>query len=1025
MNLSSLAIKRVVGTLVITVLFCGLGLFFLRGQSIDMLPRIIYPQIMVRVTYEGASPEEIETNVTRRVESAVASAEDAIRVVSTVREGVSMTNVFFDYRKNMEEALNDVRSRMDRVSSLPDDADRPVVGKADPSQMPVLEVGFSSEQRGEIEMNRWADRELSELFTGVPGLASTTVSGGKFREIKVIFDPQALERYELSVEQIIQRLAAENVDLPGGYITVGDREYTVRLSARYRALADIEKVIIVTREGVPIRLQQVAQVLDTSSDQRVMVRIDRVPSVLLSFIKQPNANTVEVCAAIKQKITEFEANGIIPPDVKVNVVNDQSYYIANSINSVSQSLLYGAILTTIVVFLFLGSYIRTFIVALAMPVSLLVTFFFMAMFKININMFSLGGLVLGVGMLLDNSIVMLENITRHQHLKHEAIETAAEEASAEIGSAVAASTLTNLASVLPFIMVSGIAVLLFRDLIITISVAIVASLCTALTVVPSLTARLAKYSRRHRRESFSARLTDKLTVVYLRLLRPTLHFRWLVIAVLLAAGVLTYFTYRASGSEFLPQIDDGRINIFVRLPQGTALHVTDELARYLETAIPEQDPDVQTLYASVGGAWFGGGIAQNSNQVRINIQLAGKEQRRGSTAESINKIRMLTRPYEEAGADVRVTRARLRGLRIGSTEEAVEVKIFGPEISRLNDYALEIMRRLGEIPGMTNLNISLDLSRPELQITLDRTKLGNYGLTARQVGETIRTTLTGSTASSYNDIHYGDDFDIRVIYDRDKYRSAAAVQDILISTPSGFTVRLGEIAAVTNAFGPVSIERENQSRLVRVLGDTAGGLSVGEAAVQAKKVLADLELPSPYRMEIGGEAESMAESNRVLFSAALLALFLVYGIMAVQFESLRDPLVIMFTVPFAVMGAILALFLTSTPFSMIVFLGLILLIGVAVNNGIVMVDYFGLLRREGRTVYQAVLEGSPTRLRPVLMTSLTTIVGLLPMSLGLGEGSEMLTPLGRAVSGGMLLSFLLTLFVIPSVYLIFNGGTDR
>ncbi|MDR1323300.1 MAG: efflux RND transporter permease subunit, partial [Candidatus Margulisbacteria bacterium] len=359
MNISKIAIKRIIGTLVIATLFCGLGVFFLREQSIDMLPRIIYPQINVRVSWEGASPEEIETNITRRVEAAVASAEDAIRVVSTAREGVSLTNVYFDYRKDMEVALNDVRARLDRLNNLPDDADRPTVGKADPSQMPVLEVGFSSAQRGEIEMNRWADRELSEFFTGIPGLASITVSGGRFREIKVIFDPRLLERYEISAAQIVRRLAEENVNLPGGYITSGDQELTVRLSAKYASLDDVRRVIVANREGTPIYLNQLAQVVDTSSDQRVMVRINQTPSVLMSFIKQPNANTVEVCSAVQKKIAELQENGIIPPDVKVSVVNNQSYYIVNSIQSVSSSLLFGGLLTIIVVYLFLRSFIRT------------------------------------------------------------------------------------------------------------------------------------------------------------------------------------------------------------------------------------------------------------------------------------------------------------------------------------------------------------------------------------------------------------------------------------------------------------------------------------------------------------------------------------------------------------------------------------------------------------------------------------------------------------------------------------------
>ncbi|MDR1114209.1 MAG: efflux RND transporter permease subunit, partial [Candidatus Margulisbacteria bacterium] len=859
MNISKIAIKRIVGTLVIAVLFCGLGIFFLREQSIDMLPRIIYPQINVRVSWEGASPEEIETNITRRVEAAVASAEDAIRVVSTAREGVSLTNVYFDYRKDMEVALNDVRARLDRLNNLPDDADRPTVGKADPSQMPVLEVGFSSARRGEIEMNRWADRELSEFFTGIPGLASITVSGGRFREIKVIFDPRLLDRYEISAAQIVQRLAEENVNLPGGYITSGDRELTVRLSAKYASLDDVRRVIVANREGTPIYLEQLAQVVDTSSDQRVMVRINQTPSVLMSFIKQPNANTVEVCSAVQKKIAELQGNGIIPPDVEVSVVNDQSYYIINSIQSVSSSLLFGGLLTIIVVYLFLRSFIRTFIVTLAMPVSLLATFFFMSMFGININMISLGGLVLGIGMLLDNSIVMLENITRHQQLKHENILTATEEASTEISSAVAASTLTNLASVMPFIMISGIAVLLFRDLIITISVAIVASLITALTVVPTLTARLTRFSRK--RGENDRHFMNGLTALYIRLLKPALRLRWGIVFLLVILGALTYFSFHTSGSEFLPQIDDGRINISVYFPQGTALHVTDTLTRDLEKRILDADEDVQTLYSSTGGAWFGGNVAQYSNQARLNIQLVPLAQRKGSTNISIDRIRELIKKYENTSAEIRVTKARLRGLRVGATEEALEIKIFGPDIQKLDQYAAEVMERLRALEGLTNLNTSLDLSRPELQIALDRAKMSNYGLSAEQVGNTIRTTLTGLVATPYTDTQFGDDFDIRVIYDRDRFVNAQAVGNIQLTSPSGFTVRLGEIAQISDALGPVTIERENQARLVRVVADAAPGYSVGKVSEQARAALADYQLPGQYRMDIGGELESMRESN--------------------------------------------------------------------------------------------------------------------------------------------------------------------
>ena len=402
MNLSHLAIRRIVGTLVITVLFCGLGVFFLSGQSVDLLPQITYPLVKISVTYPGASPEEIENNITRPLETLVSASEDSIKTISTITEGQSLTEVYFKYGTDMEAALNEVRSRLDRLTNLPDEVERPVVRKADPSQLPVLDLGLASNQRDEVELNSWADKELSKLFMGIEGLAGATVSGGKVREIAVVFSPEELAMHELTVAQIIASLARENVDIPGGYITAGKREITVRLAARYGSLDDIRNVVVADREGVPIRLAHVARVIDSHADQRVIVRVNGKPSVLLSFLKQPTANTVAVCEAVKKKIAALKAQGLIPADVESRVVNDQSYYIRNSISSVGSSLLIGGGLAVLVVFLFLGSIIRTLIVTIAIPVSLLVTFFLMGLFGITINMISLGGLVLGVGMLLDN-----------------------------------------------------------------------------------------------------------------------------------------------------------------------------------------------------------------------------------------------------------------------------------------------------------------------------------------------------------------------------------------------------------------------------------------------------------------------------------------------------------------------------------------------------------------------------------------------------------------------------------------------
>lgn len=1018
MNLSHLSIRRIVGTLVITVLLCGLGIYSLRSQSVDMLPRLTYPLVMIRVSYPGASPGEVENNITKKIEAAVASTEDALRLTSTVTEGLSRTYLYFDYSKDIDIALNDVRARLDRVQNLPDDALDPVIRKADPSQAPVIDLALSSDKRDEVELRTWAENEFSELFMGIQGLASNFASGGRVREIHVVFDPDKLAGYELSTENVLTTLARENIEAPGGYITSKGKEFSVRLLTKFQDLKDIRNVIIANREGELVRLKDVARVVDTFQDQRVIVRLDGKSAVLLRFLKQPNANTVAVCDGIKEKIEQLRRRGLIPEDIQTAIVSDQSFYIQNSIKSVSEALIFGGLLAILAVFLFLGSIIRTLIVAIAVPVSLLVTFFFMGIFGITINMISLGGLVLGVGMLIDNSIIMLENIARRQKMDGNRVQ-AAEEGSSEVGSAIVASTLTNLAAVLPFILVSGVIILLFRDLIVTISIAIVASLLTALTVVPALSARLTKYSRGQK--GFSERLSEKLSSGYSGALVVALKYRWLVIGLILVSMTACFFCWKNVGTEFLPAIDDGRVTLVITLPVGTALSRTDGLSRKFENLVRQKFPDVDTLYSSVGGFWQGGGVNEFSNRASIYIQLKPRGDRKISTPQFIKSLRQLIKKQKIAGANFKLARSRIRGLRLSAAEEDIEIKLFGPDIGKLDQYAEQIIDIVKPVEGVTNLDTSLDISSPELHLSINRSKMSDFGLSAQLVADTVRTAITGYSSTRYTDPRLGEDFDIRVVYDRRKLKGVKDIENILLYAPSGVTVRLGEIAAVKSSFGPVSIERENQIKVIRILADVATDFSVGQVTRDAQKALADLKLPEPYRIEYGGEAESIAESNRALMATALLAIFLVFGIMAVQFESLRDPLVIMFTVPFAVMGAIFALGVTGIPFSAVVFLGIILLIGIAVNDGIVMVNYFDILRRDrGKGVYESVIEGAPARLRPVLMTSITTIFGLIPISLGLGEGSEILAPLGVAVIGGMVLATFLTLFVIPSMYLIFN-----
>jgi len=1021
MSISALSIRRPVGVLMLATAVVVLGSYFLRSLSVDLLPRITYPLIRIVIDWKGASPEEVEENIVKKVEPSVATTEDAIRVVSSSIEGNTSIEVYFEFGKDMDVALQDTRAKLDLIRrDMPPDADEPKIYKADPSQLPILDLAVYSSKWDERRLRTWAENDLSNYFLGVPGLGAVVTSGGRVREIQVLFDQKQLARYEISTADVLRLLKEENIEHPAGRLTLGPKEYSVRLLAKFDRPRMIEEVVVANREGRAIRLRQVARVVDGHEDQRVLTRLNGKPCVLMSFIKQPNANTVSVAGRIEERARQLRRKGVIPQEVDYAVANSQDVYIRQSIRNVGTSALLGALLTLAVIWLFLRHFKRTLVIGAAIPVSILGTFVLMGLADLTLNLFSLGGLVLAVGMLVDNAIVMLENITRHQQDSGRALE-GAQAGSGEVVSALVASTTTNVAAILPFFLISGIAALLFKDLAVTVTSAFIVSLAAGVTLVPVLAARIAPSASSGSSERGD--WTSALARIYERSLRWALQRRIAVLAsaaVLFLAGLLAA---RGMGREFLPAIDDGKITVKVKLPPGTALDVTDRVTRDIESLIRAM-PGVDRTYAMVGGYWMKRNVYEKANEADIQIQLTARSHRGVSTAAFMRRLQQSVKQGKPIPGMVKVMRTPMRGIMTTSTSD-IDLRLRGYDLRQLQEIAADIQRRIEGVPGLVNVDLSVDFVRPELHVYLRRSDMSDRGLNARQVADGLRAAVDGTVNSRFTDKAVNFDYDIRLRMDPSRLADKNALEGLLFYPEGRSGVPLREFASVRVGEGPVQIDRENQVRLVEVTGDVSGK-DPGTVLNAIKSRLTGLSLPAGYTLDYGGQEEASRDANRQLAAAVLLAVFLVFTVMAVQYESLLDPLVIMITLPLALVGSFFTLRVSGTPFGATAFLGLILLVGIVVNNAIVLVEYISLVRTERKlSPLEGALAAAPTRLRPILMTSLTTAIGLAPLALGWGEGLEMLRPLALVVMGGMVSSTLLTLFVIPCAYTVFHGWSSR
>lgn len=1017
-GLAAWSVRHPVGVSMLALAVIVLGGFALGRLNVDLLPHIIYPEVRVRVVDPGVPPEVMEDQVTRQLEEQLAITEDAIAVQSTTTEGRSAVDLSFAYGTDIDRALRDASTRLDRAKRfLPDTIEPPTIYKRDPSQIPVLEFVVSSTLRDPVELRSWVDYTFAKWFLTLPGVAAAEVGGGLVREVQVLPDPRRLGALGLSLDDLVDALQAGNRETPGGRLEMARSELSGRTAGRLESLDALASLPIPLPGGETVHLAEVAEVVDTHQDERLRIRLNDIPGIKLSIQKQPSANTVAVADAVHARLQWLRAEDLIPADVTITPVGDEAVFVRTAVNNAALAAASGALLAMAVVYLFLGSVRRTLIIGSAIPIAIMVTFVLMVLGGLTLNVMTLGGLALGVGMLVDNTIVMLENIVRHQRAG-ESPEQAGTEAAAEVNGAIVASTTTNLAAVLPFLFIGGLVGLIFRELIFTISAAIVASLAVALTLVPALSARVPARSEGGLRRAMDG-IMERLGRGYARTVGLALKLPWLPWLVFLAALWATAGTFLSGSQAFLPELDDGRIRISLTADPGTSLEEMDRAATRVEQLLLAE-PEVETVFATVGGFVFGRSQFEASNRTSLQVQLVPRSRRALSSEAWIRRVKGEIDALRLPGLRVFLRTQGIRGISLGRGSDELSLRIQGPDLAVLERLAETAVERLARVPGLRNVQSSTESVRQEVAVVPDRERTAALGLDVAEVGKAVRRALEGEVVTDYLD---GDrSFDVRLRLPRAQIGNPADLEEILLFPSGGDRppVYLGDVARVTLVAAPAEIRRDNQQRIVEVTAAPDGGVTLGEAALRLQAAAAELELPPGYSAYEGGTLEALQAGRTTAGLLLGLALFLVFVVMAVQYESLRNPLVILLSVPFAAIGAALGLRFSGLPLSMPVWLGLIMLAGIVVNNAIVLVEYVEILRRRGLAVREALVEAARLRLRPILMTTLTTVMGMLPLALGVGEGSELLQPLAVTIVSGLSFSLLVSLLLVPATYRVFH-----
>lgn len=1045
MRLPEFGVRFPVANIVIFSAILVLGLVSLTRLPIDLMPEIEPPVISVITVYEGASAEDVETKVTEVIENNVAIISNLDKLTSRSLEGLSIVSCRFNWGTNLDEASNDVRDRLEFAKrSLPDEIETPIVFKFNTSMIPILFIGVSAPRETYPQLFHIVDKQVSDYLKRIPGVGAVQMYGGLERQINVHIDRARLQAYNLSAQKISGILARENITLPAGDIKVGYLDYTIRVPGEFSDPSQVKDIIVASDGEKMVYLKDVAEVEDSFKEETMSVRSNGQLGMMLMVQKRSGANTVEVARKVRSEINKLKER--LRDDIRFSILLDSSEHISQSINDLTQTIYWGGIFVVLVVFFFLRQLSPSLIIALSIPFSLIIAFIFMYFLGYTINIMSLSSLAIAIGMVVDNAIVVVDNTYRHRE-RGQKLKEAAIYGTSEVGLAISASTLTTVVVFLPMVFLTGVTGIMFKQLAVIVTVTLLASLFTALTFSPMLCSKLlirlpqenfsrpefkamqapataANASGKSLYQRFyesSGKSFEYLEYLYSRILGWCLLHKKTTVFLAVAIFIFSILLIPKIGTEFIPEEDTRDLNIQIELPVGTRYEETGKIAGQVEEMFKQDIPEAQTVFSRVGqsgGSRFGAafGAKTGSNIMTIGVKLSKLDQR----SRSVKEIAESIRPKIKALLGVKKI-----NIQAGSPfsrilfggGKPISIEIFGHDLEATDALAYRLKSEISQIKGVVDATVSRELGRPELQVEVDRVKAASLGLSMATITDTLRTYFYGKSATKYRQA--GDEYDIFLRLKESDRQSIKDIEDIPIILESGKIIKLNNVARVIQGSGPVEIGRQNQERIIKVEANMFRR-ALGDIAKDIKDIISKIEVPAGITVNLGSDIEEQAKAFRETGLLFVLGVLLVYMVMAAQFGSLLDPFIVIFSVPFAFTGVAFGLFVGGVNLSVLAFLGLVMLVGIVVNNAIVLVDYINILCRRGLPVKEAIISGGVNRLRPVLMTTITTLFGMLPLAISKGEGSELWRPLGVSMLGGLSISTFITLVLVPVLYMLFK-----
>ncbi|MBN1597723.1 MAG: efflux RND transporter permease subunit [Bacteroidales bacterium] len=1015
MSIYKSAVRKPITTLMVFLAVVTFGIYSLMNLPIDLYPDIEFPAITVLTTYGGANSSDIETNITKPVEDILNTIDHLKEISSVSRENVSVVTLEFEYETDLSEAANDIRDALSLLEdALPEDADKPMIFKFSSSMIPILMFAITADESYQ-GINKTLEEKIINPLNRIEGIGSVGLFGTPLREIAIEIDPVKMAAYNFSVEQIGGILQTENLNMPIGNIDMGQLHYPLRVEGEFNSSDYIKNVVLGNYNGKVIYLKDIATVNDSIKEMTFDEKINGQQGVRMMVMKQSGTNTVKVAKEVKKELNELKPD--LPSDIEVHTIFDTSTFIKGSINNLTKTLMFALMFVTVVVMFFLGRWRATFIVIITIPISLIVSFIYLFISGSTINIISLSALSIAIGMVVDDAIVVLENISKHIDRGARPRE-AAIYATNEVWLAVIVTTLTVVAVFFPMTMIGGMTGVMFRQLGWIVTITVVTSTAAAITLTPMLCSKLLRLQKNNNEKTtgfdkIMVPLFNRFDEWYGQVLAWCINHKLIVGIAATAIFIGSLIMAGKLGGEFIPEADEGYITMSVELQPGTRVEKTITLAREID-AILDSIPEVVLVSTSAGSDEEAGFIAMfmstGSNIINYHVSLSDMDERERSVWEIAEEIRIKLERFPE------IVNSNISTSDNGMAGSTVDVSVYGYDINQTTLLANTIADSVKGIKGARNVNISREKAKPELRVELDRDKMSAVGLNTSMVSTALYNRISGMTATRYREA--GDEYNVKIRFKKEFRNSVSDLEDIQLQTPSGHNVYLGDIGEVKEFWSPPNIERRRRERIVTV-SVTPYKVPLGVLASNIQVVLDKMDIPKEVMVNVGGAYEDQQEGFADIAMLLLLSLVLVYLVMASQFESLKMPFIIMFSIPFAFSGVIFALLLTGTNLSIIAALGAVMLVGIAVKNAIVLVDYINLMMERGYELNEAIVISGKSRLRPVLMTALTTMLGMLPLALSTGEGSEIWSPMGISVIGGLLFSTIITMIIVPVMYRVF------